>query len=76
MLCIFTLLLLPPLGEGQSPSCEQTLIPPSPDDLCQVWLKLAQWFWRRRFLKDPTLLLHFCDYLLFEEDLALYLKKN
>ena len=19
------------------------------DDLCQVWLKLAQWFWRRRF---------------------------
>ena len=24
---------------------------PSPKDaLCQVWLKLAQWFWRRRFL--------------------------
>ena len=23
---------------------------PSPKDaLCQVWLKLAQWFWRRRF---------------------------
>ena len=20
------------------------------DDLCQVWLTLAQWFWRRRFL--------------------------
>jgi hypothetical protein len=28
--------------------------PPSKDDLCQVWLKLAQWFWRRRFLNDPT----------------------
>ena len=49
---------------------------PSPkDDLCQVWLKLAQWFWRRRFLNDPTPFLHFCDYLPFEEDLALYLSK-
>jgi hypothetical protein len=45
------------------------------DDLCQVWLKLAQWFWRKRFLKDPTLFLHLCDYLQFEEDMALYLNK-
>ena len=22
--------------------------PPLKDALCQVWLKLAQWFWRRR----------------------------
>jgi hypothetical protein len=29
------------------------------DNLCQVWLKLAQWFWRR-FLNDPTPVLHFC----------------
>ena len=43
------------------------------DDLCQVWLKLAHWFWRRRFLYDPTPFFHFCDYLPFEEDLALYL---
>jgi hypothetical protein len=26
--------------------------PPLKDDLCQVWLKVAQWFWRR-FLNDP-----------------------
>jgi hypothetical protein len=45
------------------------------DDLCQVWLKLAQWFWRRRFLIDLIPFLHFCDYLPFEEDLALYLNK-
>jgi hypothetical protein len=45
------------------------------DDLYKVWLKLAQWFWRRRFLNDPTPFLHFCDYLPFEEDLALYLNK-
>jgi hypothetical protein len=43
--------------------------------LCQVWLKLAQWFWRRRFLKDTTPFLHFYDYLPFEEDLALHLNK-
>jgi hypothetical protein len=100
--CIFTLLLLSPLGEGQSPSFEQTWIPsfqgwfkpslikigpvvlekifkwphliitflwlsplrrgpgpylnkhefPSPkDNVYQVWLNLACWFWRRRFLK-------------------------
>ena len=28
------------------------LASPSPKDaLCQVWLKLAQWFWRRRWIK-------------------------
>jgi hypothetical protein len=49
---------------------------PSPkDNLCQVWLKLAKWFWRRRFLNDLNPFLHFCDYLIFEEDLALYLNK-
>jgi hypothetical protein len=36
---------------------------------------LALRFWRR-FLKDLTLFLHLCDYLPFEEDLALYLKKT
>jgi hypothetical protein len=44
---IFTHLLLSPLGEGQSPSFEQFRIPSPKDDLCQVWLKLVQWFWRR-----------------------------
>jgi hypothetical protein len=73
--CIFTLLLLSPLGEGQFPSFEQFLSPPHKDDLCQVWLKLAQWFWRRRFLNDPIPSLHFYDYPTLEEDLALYLNK-
>ena len=44
----------------------------SQDDLCPVWLKLAQWFWKR-CLNYPTLCLNFYDYLPFEEDLALYL---
>jgi hypothetical protein len=34
---------------------------------------MAQWFTRRKYLNDPTLYLHFCDYPPFEEDLALYL---
>jgi hypothetical protein len=46
------------------------------DDLCQVWLKLALWFWSKRFLNDPTPFLHFLDYLPFEEDLVLYLNKS
>jgi hypothetical protein len=45
------------------------------DDLCQAWLKLVKWFWRRRFSNDPIPFLHFCDYLPFEKDLALYLNK-
>ena len=44
------------------------------DNLCQVWLKLARWFWRR-VLDDPIPYLHFCDYLPLEEDLVLYLNK-
>ena len=65
-----------PLEKGYPRSVNKLIFPLSKDDLCQVWLKLAQWFWRRRFLNDPTPFLHFCDYLPFEKDLAHYLKKN
>jgi hypothetical protein len=41
--CIFTLSLLFTHGEGLN----KLESPLSKDDLCQVWLKLAQWFWRR-----------------------------
>jgi hypothetical protein len=43
--------------------------PPPKDDLCQVWLKLSQWFWRRRFLNDPTPFLQLSP---LTEDLALH----
>ena len=64
-----------PLEWGYPLSLNKLESPLPTDNLCQVWLKLAQWFWRRRFLNDPTPFLHFCDYLPFEEDLALYLNK-
>ena len=37
------------------------------DDLYQVWMKLACWFWRRRFLKIFSAFLLFCYYLPLEK---------
>ena len=49
---------------------------PSPKDaLCQVWLKLAYWFWRRRFLKFVNLFSLFRNYLPLEKGGALLLNK-
>ena len=48
---------------------------PSPKDtLCQVWLKLAQLFWRR-FLKFVNVFSLFHNYLPFEKRGALHLNK-
>jgi hypothetical protein len=62
-----------PLEKGYPLGFNKLKFPSLKDDLYHAWLKLAQWFWRKRFLNDPTPFLHFCYYLLFEEDLALYL---
>jgi hypothetical protein len=64
-----------PLERGNPLHLYKLKFPPPKDDICQVSLKLAQWFWRRRFLNDPTPILHSCDYLPLEEDLALYSSK-
>ena len=37
-----------PLEKGGAPHLNKTKSPSSNDTSCQVWLKLAQWFWRRR----------------------------
>jgi hypothetical protein len=63
-----------PLEKGYPLHLNKLESPAPKDDLYQVWLKLAQWFWRR-FLNDPILFSHFCDYFFFEEDLALYFNK-
>ena len=39
-----------PLGKGEALVSNKCKFPSSKDALCQVRLKLAQWFWRRRFL--------------------------
>ena len=49
---------------------------PSPKDaLCQVWLKLALWFWRRRFFNFVNVFSLFHNYLLSEQGGALHLNK-
>jgi hypothetical protein len=46
--------------------------PSNKDDLCQVWLKLVQWFWRRFF---NCVFLLFCYYLPLEKGYPLLLNK-
>ena len=38
-----------------------------------VWLKLAQWFWRRRFVNFANTYSLFCYYLLFKKGVVLHL---
>ena len=46
---------------------------PSPKDaFCQVWLKLAQWFWRKRFLNFVNVFYLFYNYLSLEQVRALH----
>ena len=49
--------------------------PLSKDALCQVWLKLAQWFWRRRFLNFVNVFSPFCYYLPLKKSRVLHLNK-
>ena len=45
-------LLIPnylPFGKGVALHLNKLESPSPKDSLCQVWLKLAQWFWRRRW---------------------------
>ena len=49
---------------------------PSPKDaLCQVWLKLVQWFWRRIFFYFVNVCSLFCNYLPLEKGRTLNLNK-
>ena len=43
--------------------------------LCQVWLKLAQWFWRGTFFNLVNVFSLFHYYLPLEKSMALHLKK-
>ena len=64
-----------PLEKGVALRLNKIESPSPKDALCQVWLKLAPWFWRRRFLKVVNLSLLFPNYLPFWIGLALHLNK-
>ena len=49
--------------------------PSSKDCLCQVWLKLVQWFWRGRFLNFVNVFSPFRNYLPLEKGLIHHLNK-
>ena len=49
--------------------------PSAKDALCQVWLKLTQWIWRRIFLNFIIVFSLFRNYLPLENDVALHFNK-
>ena len=62
-----------PLEKGRALHLIKLESPSSKDALCQVWLKLAQWFWRRGLLNFVNVFSVFRYYLLLEKGKALYL---
>ena len=65
-----------PLEKGGALHLNKFESPSSKDALCQVWLKLAQWFWRRRFLNCVNVFSLFRNYLPLEKGGVLHLNKN
>ena len=65
-----------PLEKGAALHLNKFESASSKDALCQLWLKLAQWFWRRKFFlfkKNVFSLFH--NYLPLEKDGSLHLNK-
>ena len=72
----FSILLISPFWGGCNPSFHYNWTPPLPNDtLYQVWLKLAKWFFSRRFLNDVNELSLCGYYLPLEKCMALKLAK-
>ena len=61
-----------PLEKGMALHLNKFQYPSPKDGLCQVLLKLAQWFWRRRFLNFVNVFSLFRNYLYLEKDSALH----
>ena len=57
-----------PLEKGKALHLKKLESPSPKDALYQAWLKLAQWFWRRRFLKFVNVLSPFRNYLPLENE--------
>ena len=64
-----------PLEKGGALHLNKFKSPLLKDALCQFWWKLAQWFWRRRFLNFFDVFSLFCNYLPLEKGVALHLNK-
>ena len=68
----FCYFMLSPLGKFGALHLNKLESPLIKDTLCKVWLKLAQWFWRRRFLNFIDIFSLFPNYLPLEKVGALH----
>ena len=59
----------------RDPLLKKLEFPSLKDTLCQIWLKLFQWFLRRIFLKFVNVFSQFLYYLPLEKEGALHLNK-
>ena len=66
----------PPLEKGGALHLKILEFPSPKGALCQVWLKLAQWFWRSRCFNFINVFSLFRNYLPLGKDGALQLKKS
>ena len=65
--CVFSLFRnYLPLEMGRALHLIKLEFPSLKDVLCQVWLKLAQWFWRKRFFNFVNVFSLFHNYLPLE----------
>ena len=64
-----------PLEKGGALHLKKIEFPSPKDALCQIWLKLDQWFWRRRFFNFVNVFSLFRNYLPLEKGRALHLNK-
>ena len=64
-----------PLEKGRALHFNKTESPSPKDDLCQIWLKLAHWFRRRRFFNFVNVFSLFHNYFPLKKGRALYLNK-
>ena len=64
-----------PLEKGVALHLNKLESPSTNDALCQVWLKLDQWFWRRRCFNFVNVFVLFRNYLPLKKGGALHLNK-
>ena len=67
--------LLSPLGKRQTLRLNKLEFPSPKDDLCQDWLKLAQWSGKEIFFTFVNVFTQFSNYLPLEKGGALHLNK-
>jgi hypothetical protein len=71
----YIFVIISPFKEDLALYLKKLEFPLPKDNLYQVWLKLARWFWRRRFLKFFSVFLLFRYYLPLEKGYPLPLNK-